>query len=66
MQNGAQSAGSGEWLGKCLDLSKAYKQLAILPEHRYLFVLFSTTTKGYRVSMWRFRSCLVPQLPYAF
>ena len=40
MQNGKQFAGSGEWLGKCLDLSKAYKQLAILPEHRYLAVIF--------------------------
>lgn len=40
VQKGKQSAGSGEWLGKCLDLSKAYKQLAVLPEHRYLAVIF--------------------------
>ena len=29
-----------QWLGKTLDLSKAYKQLPILPEHRDLAVVF--------------------------
>ncbi|CAE6928880.1 unnamed protein product [Symbiodinium natans] len=28
-----------EWRGKCLDLSKAYKQLAVLPAHRPLAVI---------------------------
>lgn len=31
---------NGKWLGKCLDLSKAYKQMGVLPEHRYLSVIF--------------------------
>ena len=29
---GKQKSGSGRWLGKCLDLSKAYKQMGVLPE----------------------------------
>lgn len=37
---GRQRHGSGAWKGKCLDLSKAYKQMAIRPEHRHLAVLF--------------------------
>ena len=37
---GRQRHGSGAWKGKCLDLSKAYKQMAIRPDHRYLAVLF--------------------------
>ena len=28
------------WLGKCLDLSKAYKQMAVHPDHRHLAVIF--------------------------
>ena len=40
VSNGRQREGSGAWLGKCLDLSKAYKQLAIWPEHRDLAVIF--------------------------
>ena len=38
--SGKQRHGSGKWLGKCLDLSKAYKQMGILPEHRHLAVIF--------------------------
>ena len=37
---GRQRHGSGAWKGKCLDLSKAYKQMAIRPDHRHLAVLF--------------------------
>ena len=33
-------SGENAWLGKCLDLSKAYKQMGILPEHRHLAVIF--------------------------
>ena len=40
VHGGSQFSGSGLWLGKCLDLSKAYKQMAIAPEHRYLAVIF--------------------------
>ena len=46
VQGGSQFSGSGEWLGKCLDLSKAYKQMAILPEHRYLAVNFLHDHQG--------------------
>eukprot|EP00435_Cladocopium_sp_Y103_P003437 s3690_g1.t1 len=35
-----QKFGSGKWLGKCLDLSKAYKQMGIAPAHRHLAVIF--------------------------
>eukprot|EP00435_Cladocopium_sp_Y103_P024577 s2757_g6.t1 len=31
--------GSEQWLGKCLDLSKAYKQMGVHPEHRHLAVM---------------------------
>ena len=37
---GKQKSGSGRWLGKCLDLSKAYKQMGVLPAHRDLSVIF--------------------------
>lgn len=35
-----------EWLGKILDLSKAYKQLPSLPEHRDLAVVFFRDREG--------------------
>ena len=38
---GKQKHGSGRWLGKCLDLSKAYKQMGVHPEDRHLAVIFS-------------------------
>ena len=34
------------WLGKCLDLSKAYKQMAIHPNHRHLAVIFFHDLSG--------------------
>ena len=34
------------WVGKTLDLSKAYKQLPILPEHRDLAVVFFRDKEG--------------------
>ena len=34
------------WLGKCLDLSKAYKQMAIHPSHRHLAVIFYHDSAG--------------------
>ena len=37
---GRQRRGSGRWVGKCLDLSKAYKQLPVHPSHRDLAVIF--------------------------
>ena len=40
VSGGRQKFGSGRWLGKCLDLSKAYKQMGVLPDHRYLSVIF--------------------------
>ena len=43
---GKQKSGSGRWLGKCLDLSKAYKQMGVLPEHRYLSVIFFHDAEG--------------------
>ncbi len=46
VHNGSQVSGSGKWLGKCLDLSKAYKQMAIAPEHRYLAVIFFHDHQG--------------------
>ena len=46
VQSGSQFSGSGEWLGKCLDLSKAYKQMAILPEHRYLAAISFNDHQG--------------------
>ena len=38
--SGKQRHGSGQWLGKCLGLSKAYKQLAVHPSRRHLAVIF--------------------------
>ena len=38
--SGKQKHGTGNWHGKCLDLSKAYKQLAVHPRHRHLAVIF--------------------------
>eukprot|EP00435_Cladocopium_sp_Y103_P008852 s4108_g2.t1 len=38
--SGKQQHGSGRWLGKCLDLSKAYKQMGVHPDHRHLAVIF--------------------------
>ena len=35
-----------EWMGKTLDLAKAYKQLAVLPEHRDLAVVFFKDKEG--------------------
>ena len=43
---GKQRHGSGQWCGKCLDLSKAYKQVGVLPEHRHLSVIFYTDLEG--------------------
>ena len=40
VMSGGQRHGSGNWQGKCLDLSKAYKQLAVHPSHRHLAVIF--------------------------
>ena len=43
---GKQKHGSGRWSGKCLDLSKAYKQMGVLPAHRYLSVIFFHDVAG--------------------
>ena len=43
---GQQRHGSGRWQGKCLDLSKAYKQVGVLPEHRHLSVIFFHDRSG--------------------
>ena len=43
---GRQRFGSGRWLGKCLDLSKAYKQMPIDPQHRSLGVIFFHDLNG--------------------
>ena len=43
---GKQRHGSGTWMGKCLDLSKAYKQLGILPAHRHYGVIFFHDAAG--------------------
>ena len=43
---GKQKHGSGRWRGKCLDLSKAYKQMGVLPAHRYLAVIFFHDLEG--------------------
>ena len=34
------------WVGKCLDLSKAYKQMGIHPSHRHLSVIFYHDSSG--------------------
>lgn len=44
--SGKQNFGSGKWKGKCLDLSKAYKQMAVRPDHRDLTVLFFHDASG--------------------
>ena len=36
----SSTSGESAWLGKCLDLSKAYKQMGVLPDHRHLAVIF--------------------------
>ena len=46
VSKGLQRDGAGTWLGKCLDLSKAYKQLAIFPPHRDLAVIFFHLKSG--------------------
>ena len=46
VKNGEQKFGSGEWLGKCLDISKAYKQMGVAPEHRHLAVIFFFNRAG--------------------
>ena len=40
VSTGQQKHGSGEWTGKCLDLSKAYKQMGIHPSDRHLAVIY--------------------------
>eukprot|EP00435_Cladocopium_sp_Y103_P008521 s2383_g2.t1 len=40
VSSGGQKFGSGKWLGKCLDLSKAYEQMGIAPAQRHLAVIF--------------------------
>ncbi|CAE7410690.1 unnamed protein product, partial [Symbiodinium sp. CCMP2456] len=40
VKEGRQRFGSGDWVGKCLDLTKAYKQLALHPSHRDLCVTY--------------------------
>ena len=46
VSEGKQKYGSGRWLGKCLDLSKAYKQMAVHPDHRHLAVIFFHRADG--------------------
>ena len=46
MSEGKQKYGSARWLGKCLDLSKAYKQMAVHPDHRHLAVIFFHRADG--------------------
>ena len=53
---------SGEaWLGKCLDLSKAYKQMPVHPDHRHLAVIFYHDLAGrpkyYVANSLMFGSC---------
>ena len=43
---GKQKYGSGNWLGKCLDLSKAYKQMGVHPSQRHLAVIFFHKADG--------------------
>lgn len=49
------------WLGKCLDLSKAYKQMAVHPDHRHLSVIFFHDIDGrpryYVANSLMFGSC---------
>ena len=44
-QKGRHAVGR-PWGGKCLDLSKAYKQMPILPQHRDLAVIFFRDVEG--------------------
>eukprot|EP00435_Cladocopium_sp_Y103_P067991 s171_g30.t2 len=44
--SGKQRHGSGRWQGKCLDLSKVYKQMGIHPSHRHLAVIYFDGTDG--------------------
>ena len=39
IKEGRAHASARTWKGKCLDLSKAYKQLAVFPDHRPLAVI---------------------------
>lgn len=43
---GQQRFGSGVWKGKCLDLSKAYKQMGIHPSDRHLAVIYFEAADG--------------------
>ena len=49
------------WLGKCLDLSKAYKQMAVHPDHRHMAVIFFHDLAGrpryYVANSLMFGSC---------
>ena len=40
VSKGHSKSDENAWLGKCLDLSKAYKQMGVLPDHRHLAVIF--------------------------
>ena len=42
----AQGPGVEQWVGKCLDLSKAYKQMAIHQNDRHLAVIFFHSATG--------------------
>ncbi|CAE7522105.1 unnamed protein product, partial [Symbiodinium necroappetens] len=46
IKGGEQRFGSGEWTGKCLDLTKAYKQIALHPSHRDLCVTYFKGADG--------------------
>ena len=43
---GPSGPGAEPWWGKCLDLSKAYKQMAIHPSNRHLAVIFFHDQSG--------------------
>eukprot|EP00435_Cladocopium_sp_Y103_P027118 s386_g6.t1 len=53
--------GLEQWLGKCLNLSKAYKQMAVHPDHRHLSVIFYHDSGGapkfYVANSLMFGSC---------
>ena len=40
VSQGKPAFGNGSWTGKCLDLSKAYKQMGVVPNHRDLSVIY--------------------------
>ena len=46
VSEGQQRFGSGVWKGKCLDLSKAYKQMGIHPDDRHLAVIYFEAADG--------------------